>query len=92
MAGLFNANDHLSTGAGIESLSVLKNGEGAWEFAFQGLLAGREYRLMRGSNLESFPDEVEAKTAEDGSEVFVDAESPAGRAFFYRLEAVVTPK
>jgi hypothetical protein len=46
------------------------------------LTVGREYRLMRGTDLIHFDDEVDSVTAASASDTLTDPSPPAGKAFY----------
>lgn len=90
VAGLFNANDHLWTGEPLKAVSILRNDQGEIEVSFSGLIAGRQYRLVRGSTLESFPVVVSEMVAAGGTEIFLDETPSVESSAFYRLEEVTS--
>jgi hypothetical protein len=63
---------------------------GDFEVTVSGLSTSHTYRLVRGTDLLTFPDVVEEKVPATASEVFTDDAPPAGKAF-YRVELVPTP-
>jgi hypothetical protein len=67
--------------------SVGFNVGGDFEVTVSGLSTSHTYRLVRGTDLVTFPDVVEEKVPSNVSEVFTDNAPPTGKAF-YRVELV----
>ena len=63
---------------------------GGFELTVSGLSTSRTYRLVRGTDLITFPNVVEEKVPATESDVFTDPTPPAGKAF-YRVELVPVP-
>ncbi len=75
------------------SLTVASSGfnvSGDFHVTVSGLSTSYSYRLVRGTDLASFPTVVEQKVPTSATDVFTDPEPPASKAF-YRVELVTPP-
>lgn len=83
-----NANS-FPVGAPLVVTAAGFNGSNEFEVTVTGLNPTKTYRMVRGTDLLNFPDEVDSQLAGGESDTFTDPTPPTGNAF-YRVEEVIT--